>query len=67
MSANAAANKLNSSARPAGMEGNEQRRKVASVLVALGPERAAKLLKGMPPELVEDLAQETASIETLSP
>ncbi|MEZ5266827.1 MAG: flagellar motor switch protein FliG [Acidimicrobiia bacterium] len=66
MSANANANKLNG-AKPGGEAGNEQRRKVASVLVALGPERAAKLLKGMPPELVEDLAQETASIETLSP
>lgn len=67
MSANAAANKLNGSARPMGMDGAEQKRKVASVLVALGPERAAKLLKGMPQALVEDLAQETASIETLSP
>lgn len=46
--------------------GRDQRRKVASVLVALGPERAAKLLKGLPPEVVEDLAKETASIETLS-
>lgn len=44
----------------------DQRRKVASVLVALGPERAAKLLKGLPPEAVEDLAQETAAIENLS-
>jgi flagellar motor switch protein FliG len=44
-----------------------QRRKVASVLVALGPERAAKLLKGLPPELVESLAKETAAIEQLSP
>ncbi len=45
----------------------EQRRKVASVLVALGPERAAKLLRGMPAEVVEDLAKETAAIEALSP
>lgn len=49
-----------------GMDSREQRRKVASVLVALGPERAAKLLKGLPAELVEDLAQETAAIERLS-
>jgi flagellar motor switch protein FliG len=45
----------------------DQRRKVASVLVALGPERAAKLVRGLPPELVEDLAKETAAIEQLSP
>ena len=44
----------------------EQRRKVAAVLVALGPERAAKLLRNLPSELVENLASETAAIETLS-
>ncbi len=44
----------------------EQRRKVAAVLVALGPERAAKLLRNLPPELVENLARETATIATLS-
>jgi len=44
----------------------EQRRKVAAVLVALGPERAAKLLRNLPPELVENLAEETASVDSLS-
>jgi flagellar motor switch protein FliG len=44
----------------------DQRRKVASVLVALGPDRASKLLRGLPPEMVEDLAQETAQVENLS-
>lgn len=52
--------------RPGGLDA-EARRKVASVLVALGPDRASKLLRGLPPEVVEDLAQETAQVEHLSP
>ncbi|MDY7103132.1 MAG: flagellar motor switch protein FliG [Actinomycetota bacterium] len=45
----------------------EQRRRLATVLVALGPERAAKLLQRFPAPVVEQLVAETAQVERLSP
>jgi flagellar motor switch protein FliG len=43
-----------------------QRRRLATVLVALGPERAAKLLQRFPAAVVEELVAETAQVERLS-